>query len=177
MTPLKASRAGEANTALSCLHTGWRVRARPRWFVPDLRGENSRPQDLGRAALPCQAREIRAPYWQQLSWLQLLGGGGALLSPSWQGPENEYLTIEIFIECEEARRHNSTVRKEDSSKWSDSISYCQTGDLQDLVEQGSPWERIWGGGKACPKVTVLILFFSSRQDLKPNQNTMKRGEK
>lgn len=67
------------------------------------------------------SREIRAPCWQQLSGLQLLPG--ALLSPNWQGPKNEYLTIEIYIECaEKARHYNSTVRKEDISKWSDSIS-------------------------------------------------------
>lgn len=67
------------------------------------------------------SREIRAPCRQQLSRLQLLTG--ALLSPNWQGPKNEYLTIEICIERAEKPRHcKSSVRKEDTSKWSDSIS-------------------------------------------------------
>lgn len=101
--------------------------------------------------------------------VQLTAALRALLSPTWQGPKNEYLTTETLTECaEKARRYNSIVKKEDPSKQPDSIL-----SLPEESASGS-------AGTRSPKNKSWFFFFFARGnkyhwDLKQNKNTIEGG--
>lgn len=156
VTPLKASRAGKANSLLAPFTTLvcawlWEMRARAA-------GHMIAESSLSLPALAGQ--EIRAPCWQQLSCSQLLLG---LCCSQCDRGQKMYLTIEISCRVD---RKGKTLQLhcEKKTKCSDSIIQLSkvwvSGSSGTRKSSALPFclgEVIWGKGRSCQK-QILIFF-------------------